>query len=506
LPIKEINPFEVLGEKLRTTARRPNINSYEPHEKQLAFHKALNTITQYIGGNRSGKTTGGVVEDIWYAKGEHPYKRIPEAPNAIRVCTVDFNYGFEKIIKPEMARWIPPSLLINGSWEDSFKKEPPVLNFSNGSFIEFMSYEQKVESFAGTSRDLIHHDEEPPQNIYKENLMRIIDCHGRMTITMTPVEGMTWTYENIYIKGQPEDGSAGDSSILIIEADMFDNPYIGEVEAQLILQGLTKEELAARKSGRYVQFGGLIYGSFNENYHTVSDFKVPDNWSVYASMDHGLRNPTSWHWHTVDPIGRFITFAEHYEAEQTIDYHAMKYHQMSERLGREPIYNIGDPSIRARDKITMTSVQQEYIKHGIYIILGNNDKIAGINRLRSYLKLGPDKKPMWLIDRRCEKLIWEIKRYRGKKYLHKKVAAEHNLPEEPVDRDNHALDDVRYFVMSRPDIRILGPKESGLDRAGNILRMPTSIPPSGRIARPTWKEEMPDEINWTTEEFLGSEW
>ncbi len=221
MPIKEINPFEVLGEKLRTTARRPNINSYEPHEKQLAFHKALNTITQYIGGNRSGKTTGGVVEDIWYAKGEHPYKRIPEAPNAIRVCTVDFNYGFEKIIKPEMARWIPPSLLINGSWEDSFKKEPPVLNFSNGSFIEFMSYEQKVESFAGTSRDLIHHDEEPPQNIYKENLMRIIDCHGRMTITMTPVEGMTWTYENIYIKGQPEDGSAGDSSILIIEADML---------------------------------------------------------------------------------------------------------------------------------------------------------------------------------------------------------------------------------------------------------------------------------------------
>ena len=510
----EIDPFRVLGEKLKTTAKRPNINSYSPHEKQLEFHISNATITQYIGGNRSGKTTGGVCEDIYYAKGEHPFKRIPEAPNAIRVCASDFNVGHGQVLIPELARWCPPSLLINGSWEDSYKKEPPELRFENGSFIEFKSYEQDLVKFAGTSRDLIHHDEEPPQDIYKENLMRIIDCKGRMTLTMTPVEGMTWTYDEIYLKGKPENDSPGDSMYHIIEADMLDNPHIGEVEAQMVLSGLNSEERKAREHGQYVMVGGLIYPAFNENMHVIDDFQVPSNWSVYASMDHGLANPTSWHWHTVDPIGRIITFYEYYHNERDIGEHAVEVHKINQLLGRTPEYNVGDPSIKNRNAVSMTSVQQEYIKNGIFIILGNSDVAAGINRVRSYLRPGRDSKPMWLVTRNCEKLIWETKRYRKKKYANAKIAAIHNAPEEPIDKDNHALDDVRYFMMSRPDIKILGPKQGGLDRIGNVLKLPTSVPVSGRLANPRGQEESiwetmivkPKYQEWQTEEIMGGEW
>jgi phage terminase large subunit-like protein len=513
--VKEIDPFELLGDKLRTSAKRPNINSYEPHEKQREFHESTATVTQYIGGNRSGKTTGGVAEDIWYAKGEHPYKRIPEAPNAMRVCASDFNVGLGQVLLPELARWCPPSLLKNGSWEDSYKKEPPELHFANRSFIEFKSYEQALVKFAGTSRDLIHHDEEPPQDIYKENLMRIIDCNGRMTLTMTPVEGMTWTYDQIYHKGKPEDESVEpDKMYHIIEADMLDNPYIGEVEAQLVLSGLDPDELKARKAGKYVMIGGLIYPGFNQNMHVIDDFQVPANWNIYASMDHGLSNPTAWLWHTVDPIGRIITFAEHYANEMTIDEHAVAYHKMNEQLQRYPEYNVGDPSIKNRNAVSMTSVQQEYIKNGIFIILGNNDVMAGINRVRTYQKPGKDGKPMWLVTKNCPKLIWETSRYRKKKYANSKIAAEHNAPEEPIDRDNHALDAVRYFMMSRPDIRILGPAQAGLDRMGNVLRLPAAIPAVGRVANPRgreasiWETFTPanKQQNWQTDEYVGGDW
>jgi phage terminase large subunit-like protein len=511
---KEIDPFELLGNKLRTSAKRPNINSYTPHEKQQEFHESEATITQYIGGNRSGKTTGGVCEDIWYAKGQHPFKKIPEAPNAIRVCASDFNVGLGQVLLPELARWCPPSLLKNGSWEDSYKKDPPELHFSNGSFIEFKSYEQALVKFAGTSRDLIHHDEEPPQDIYKENLMRIIDCHGRMTLTMTPVEGMTWTYDQIYHKGKPEDPAVSpDPMYHIIEADMLDNPYIGEVEAQMVLSGLDKDERLARQQGKYVMVGGLIYPGFNKSIHTIEDFQIPANWNIYASMDHGLSNPTAWLWHTVDPIGRIITFAEHYANEMTIDEHAVAYHRMNEKLGRVPEYNVGDPSIRNRNAISMTSVQQEYIKNGIFIILGNSDVAAGINRVRTYMKPGKDSKPMWLVTRNCEKLIWETSRYRKKKYANSKIAADHNAPEEPIDKDNHALDSVRYFMMSRPDIKILSPTSSGLDKVGNLLRMPVGVPAVGRLANPRygemdWKTVSVNNNSdpWKTDEYLGNDW
>lgn len=510
---KELDPYELLGQKLKQTVKRPNINSYGPHSKQEEFHKSISMVTQYIGGNRSGKTTGGVCEDIWYAKGEHPYKRIPEAPNAIRVCASDFKVGHGQVLLPELSRWCPPSLLKNGSWEDSFKKEPPELHFSNGSFIEFKSYEQDLVKFAGTSRDLVHHDEEPPQDIWNENMMRIIDCGGRMTMTMTPVEGMTWTYDDIYLKGKPADNSDGDPNYTVIEADMLDNPYIGEVEAQMALSGLNKEERAAREHGTYVMIGGLMYPQFNPNFHVIDPgFEIPKTWNIYASMDHGLSNPTAWLWHTVSPKGQVITFFEYYENEKTVEEHAVAVHKINHQLGRLPTYNVGDPSIKNRNAISMTSVQQEYIKNGVFIILGNNDVMAGVNRVRSYLNPGKDSHPMWIITRNCEKLIWEMGRYRKKKYASSKVAAEHNAPEEPIDRDNHALDASRYFMMSRPDLRILGPAQSGLDRMGNVLKLPAAVPPVGRFANPG-RNEVPWETiaiggqqKWTTDEYLGGEW
>lgn len=510
----EMDPFEVLGEKLRTTIKRPNINSYSPHAKQEEFHRSEAMVTQYIGGNRSGKTTGGVCEDIWYAKGEHPYKRIPEAPNAIRVCASDFKVGHQQILIPELARWCPPSLLKNGSWEDSYQKEPPELHFSNKSFIEFKSYEQDLVKFAGASRDLIHHDEEPPEDIWKENLMRIIDAEGRMTVTMTPVEGMTWTFDQIYLKGKPQDGTPGDKNYHIIEADMLDNPHLSEVAAQMALAGLSKEERDAREHGTYVMIGGLMYPQFNPNIHVIDSLEIPKTWNIYASMDHGLSNPTSWHWHTVTPKGNIITFYEYYEKERTVQEHAVEVHKINELLGRQPTYNVGDPSIKNRNAISKTSVQQEYIKNGIFIILGNNDVMAGVNRVRSYLNNGPDGKPMWLITRNCEKLIWEMGRYRKKRYSSSKVAAEHNAPEEPIDRDNHALDDFRYFVMSRPDLKVLKPEHSGLDRMGNVLKLPTSVPPVGRFANPRQKEATweiisvgaPKQNSWELDEYLGGEW
>jgi phage terminase large subunit-like protein len=513
---KDLDPFTFLGERLSLTAGRPNIKSYKPHPKQVLFHESERPLKLYIGGNRSGKTTGGVCEDIWWATGKHPYRRTPEPPTRGRVIGVDFLNGISKIILPEVARWTPLSELVNGSWEDSYNKEFRTLTFANGSFIEFMSYDQDLDKFAGTSRNFIHFDEEPPESIYKENMMRLIDTGGSHWITMTPVEGMTWLYDAIYLKGKPEDGTEGNKNISVIVVDMMENPYINEVEAQFILSGLDAEERDAREHGKIVQIGGLMYPGFNKN-NILEHFDIPSNWNIYASMDHGLSNPTAWLWHTVDPVGRIITFAEYYKAQQTIEVHAAAYHTMNQIIGRVPEYNVGDPSIRARNPQTLTSVQQEYIKHGIYIILGNNDKPAGINRVRKYIKKGPDEgsiaelngKPMWVVTQSCQKLIWEMGRYRRKQWVNKKVAGNNNLQEEPIDRDNHALDADRYFKMSRPDLALLGPKHPEINKIGNVLSLPSVVPAVGRIVQADRASQIPthnETSNWVVDEFMGGTW
>src|SRR5690348_3156037 len=97
----------VMGEELGKSAHSPNINAYKPHPKQVDFHAAEQKRRLYIGGNRSGKTTGGIVEDIWWLTHRHPYRRIPDRPIHGRIVCVDFLNGIEKIIKPQLKQWIP---------------------------------------------------------------------------------------------------------------------------------------------------------------------------------------------------------------------------------------------------------------------------------------------------------------------------------------------------------------------------------------------------------------
>ena len=114
--------FAHLAERLKVQAVRPNILGYKPHAKQIQFHSSEAKGKLYIGGNRSGKTTGGIAEDIYWLTGKHPYRQTPPPPVAGRIVSVDFINGIEKIIRPEIARWLPPSELKGGTWSTAYSK------------------------------------------------------------------------------------------------------------------------------------------------------------------------------------------------------------------------------------------------------------------------------------------------------------------------------------------------------------------------------------------------
>lgn len=506
--------FNFLAERARLSATKPNILGYKPHAKQLKFHTSLAKTRLYIGGNRSGKTTSGICEDIWWLTGKHPYRRLKPPPIRGRIVSVDFLNGINKTIKPELARWCPLSELRNGSWEDAYDKQDKVLYFDNGSTLEFMSYDQDLDKFSGTARDFVHFDEEPPQDIRLECKTRLIDYGGSEWITMTPVEGMTWLYDVIFLPGK-ELTSKG--LIEVIEVDMTENPYLTDSEVQEYISGLDADDKLARVKGRFVQLGGLIYKHFDPAIHVKDPFLVPKSWPIVASLDHGFNNPTAWLWHTVDPDGRIYTFYEHYESGLTIDKHAVKVHKINETLGRTPDFYIGDPSIRSVDPITGTSIQQEYIKYGIPIALANNDVAAGLVRVNRYLSLGVDGKPNLIITRNCQKLIWELGRYRWKTYANKKLMRSNNVFEVPNKKDDHACDSLRYFIMSRPDIGNLYISNE-VHRPGNIVGGSTAVT-SARLANPlhheeasslddpkAWKRDSATTGNWSMEEYGGMEW
>lgn len=429
---------------------RPNLYAYAPHKKQLVFHRSEKHSRLYIGGNRSGKTTGGVVEDIFWAMGRHPFRKVPDAPTRGRVCAVDFTQGVEKIILPEFARWIPPSFLKDGSWEKSFDKQLRTLTLTNGSFIEFMSYEQELEKFAGTSRHWTHYDEEPPHHIYNECEARLVDTGGKSWLTMTPVEGMSWVYDDLYVPGK----SALSADIEVIEVDMLDNPYIDKASAERYLSTLDPQERKAREHGHFVQLGGRVLKEFAKETHVIEPIIPPLDWEWYVSIDHGFNNPTAILWHAVSPDNYVITFSEHYKSEMTVKEHAAIYHARNALFSRVPDVVCGDPAMHQRSGITGTSIIQEYADAGVYISTEGipKDTAVGINKMTQYLRLDADNKPHWQVTENCDALINEALRLRWKTWANRKMQYENNKHEQIHKKDDHACDSTRYFFTLMPDL------------------------------------------------------
>lgn len=470
--------FRDLGENLARVADFPDINSYVPHTKQRKFHNSSKRIRLYIGGNRSGKTTGGIVEDIWWLTRTHPFQRVPDRPIAGRIISVDFLNGIEKIIKPQLKQWLPPSQLRGGSWFSAYEASTRTLYLENGSFVELMSYDQDLDKFAGTSRDFVHFDEEPPETIYTENMARLIDRRGHCWITMTPVEGMTWIYDTIY-----EKGILGDPNITVVEVDMAENPHLDQQEVEEFLNSLSEDEKNARGHGKFVQMGGLVYKTFNPAIHVIDEIDPKEfrnhYYKQYMSLDHGFNNPTSVHWHAVDPDNVAITFDEHYESQRIIDYHAGVIHSRNKLHGRNPDVNICDPALAQKQAVTGTSIQTEYAIRGIGFVLGNNDVMTGVAKVNQYLAIGENGKPNWYITRNCVNLIREIQRLRWKTWASKKQQSQNNPYDQIHKKDDHACDDCRYFFSFMPELaqKIPMPEKAALPPIGGSS---AKLPGEGR--------------------------
>lgn len=505
-----------IAQGIRRIAVNPSIYGYRPLEYQEKFHKSKVKGKLFLGGNRAGKTVAGGAETVMRLTGNHPYRdNLPKPPVHGRSVSVDIEEGIKKISLPMVARWLPPSELINGSWEDSYSKGERKLTLNNGSTLEFMTYEQDVEKFAGTSRNFIWFDEEPPEDIFNECLLRLVDVGGDWWITMTPLIDMSWTYDRIYQKGlaggkiQLPDGTEI-TAIEVFQASSLDNPFISAAEMALATEGISEEETDARQHGRYFSYTGAIYApSLLKNSLTgVSTFIPPivdtDNWPLlrnkwghFGMIDYGFTNPTGFLLGAFDQQGRVIIYKEYYKSKALIQEHAVNILSIIHELQLEEKleYIIGDPALAQTNGFTGTSIQAEFATNGVYIGLGNNDVLAGIERVSSRLKKG-----MLLITDDCEMLKWEMQRYRWAKWDTAKAKAKNNPKEMPMKKDDHLMDALRYGIVSRPELDGERPL-----RAGNILNAPV-----GLATNEHWIDQELNQPNRENsvffDEFLGTDW
>lgn len=207
----------------------------------------------------------------------------------------------------------------------------------------------------------------------------------------------------------------------------YDNPHIPPEELEREKLSKPEDVFAQEYMADFRKQQGLVYKEFSRDRH-VYDELSPRTWSEYiAGIDFGFTNPCAVIHIRRDGDDNYFVTDEWYKTGRTEE-------QMSEYV-RSCNFNRVYP-----DPESPTSIEMLNSK-GIQVVevVKNKDSIAnGIGRVRTLLKMGK-----LHIHKSCVNLISEFETY-----AYPEKRPEHNENENPIKEHDHALDALRYALMT----------------------------------------------------------
>lgn len=406
------------------------------HKKQLAFHQSLAKSRFVFGGNRTGKSVCGAMETIWYATGLHPFIKMERAYDGWVVSLtrqVQRDVAQAKILQYLPPEWIVKTVMVSGS---SFAPAHGVIDFilvrnvfGTVSKIGFRNCEQGRERFQGVSLDYVWFDEEPPEDIYDECLLRLLDRGGVHWVTMTPLKGRSWVYDRIYLRQErlPE--------LACFWMSWDDNPYLTQEEKQYLIANLPPEVLESRQHGHFVASEGLVFPNFTAD-NVIEPFLIQNADAYYIAIDPGYRNPTAVLWVTV--VGENLYVISDYEVTGlTVADHCQAILQRTQDLGwnLKQTRILIDSASNQKTSACEISTAMQYRNHGVAVDTNVNKNLAqGLLEMKTYFSNADGKRSLFVF-KNCVHLIGELRGYYW------------GDGEQPQKVNDHTIDALRYIIM-----------------------------------------------------------
>lgn len=441
---------------------------YVPNASQFPAHRSKAFERWIFAGNGMGKDAFLVNEFGWHCLGEYPewYPEegkinLTKEPIRARYCCTTFNDGIKQIVLPEFKKWF------GGMYR--YKEKENVLIFnSTGSQVFFKTYDQDTDSYAGANLHLIGQSEHCPKDRYEENLARLRGSGVRRFIgEMTPTEGMTWEYDEIWEAWQRRTRTPPD--LEVFQGRTADN-VTNLSEAYLArLESLPEDQKRIRLYGEFISLSGLIYKEYRDwlideirgadfyGGHLCKRFTIPPSWPRTMCIDPHNRKPFAMLWRAISPDGTCYYYDEFKPKEggllvkEYAEIVKQKEGQFHDRIS----YRLIDTSARIEDPITGLDIQQELSRHGVHtrtVRKSEKEVDPGIQKVSEGLRftelpLTPGKYvPRIIVFDDLYNLRYEFKHYIWDEYSRAKD--KHDLKDKPRKKDDDLMDCLKYLEMS----------------------------------------------------------
>lgn len=380
-----------------------------------------------MGGNRTGKTEAAAYEVTCHMTGLYPHwweGRRFDGPTDWWAAgdTATTTRDIQQLALFGPLKEAPKTGMIPGHLVEGWTHKTSIPNgietiwikhaLGGKSTIQFKSYDQRREAFQGTSRN-IWFDEECPEDVYIEALLRTLTPPGIMIVTFTPVEGLTpfvqtrmeqgvmmfddattetrrpGPAEVVMFGGADDDLIKSETRLPVEKRNMFINlirwdevPHLSEAAKQQMLASIPPYQRAARTQGIPHLGSGVIYPIPEEDIK-VNPFDIPAHWPRGFGMDVGW-NWTVAVWGAYDrESGTWFLYKEHVRSHAEPPVHAAGILGAGDWIpGRI------DPAANGRSQADGRQLLQMYRDLGLKIDVAPNAVEAGIHEVWTLMTAG----------------------------------------------------------------------------------------------------------------------
>jgi len=385
--------------------------------------------------------------------------------------------GYEGLILretfPELERTHLRRMAEEVQWfgdQAEFIESKRLMKFKNGSLIEcgHMDDERALQKYLSTEYDEIMADEgsrfDPMRLLElstraRSSKPKVLDAGGPwFDVVSNPGGRAAQMLKDLFIlhevdpdrypvlAGTDNDGRPfyDPAQWEFIPATLDDNPYLDPayVKSLAVLQPWRYQQL---RYGDWDVFAGMFFSGWHPQKHMREvTIKDPATATWFRSMDWGYHDPCVVAWWVALADGHYHCMAELKLKEHTPDEVKREVKAMDRTLGLptpvSAVRTYADPQVRQRGAQTGESILETFGKCGMPLIPSVNERKNGWMRVTSLLRDAEDGIPFMTFAPEC-------------KYLRRSMAgavSKELEPEDVEENDDHGLDCIRYFAMSRP--------------------------------------------------------
>lgn len=361
----------------------------------------------------------------------------------------------------------------------TYNKTEKMFTFVNSSTIKFgyCANEGDLDQYQGAEYDVIFIDE--ATQLQEDWLKKIVACMRgvndfpkRTYYTCNPGGPSHGYIKRLFVDRNFEKGEKPED-YRFIQAKATDNHALMEAQPEYLeqLDILPDKIRAAWRDGSWNIFFGQFFEDFVDDpdhygdkrlTHVIEPFDIPNGWTICRSFDWGFSKPFSCGWWAVDYDGTVYRILEWYgctkNPDEGIKWPPEKVFAEIARIENEHPYlkgkhitGVADPALWKAE--TGESFAEKAAKAGVYFNKGDNSRITGWMQCHYRLMFDADGYPKMYVFNTCRDFIRTIPLL---------CYDEHKVEDLDTSMEDHAADEWRYFLMTRPIVPEVPEKETRL--------------------------------------------